>query len=1178
MPASGPPGRPAARAGGLRLGVLLLACWLGWGVRDAAACNGTPSANCPYGFRVTYVTPRYGSYRGGTLVTLIGQGLLRDAKEDKDNPMMPKYIVRLIEPDGVECTVLPQLSSSKKLVCRVQKDGMAKYGEDLAGVMQGWSDRKGMGWRQGTGWYSSAMRPQGSVYLWIDGQGGWLGSAWNGGENAYCVRVDAWHCDHCMGMGSSPRIRRVEPAAVGPGEEITVTGNLCFADGWRKWSLGGGSGAGTKTMREEFVKMVSTGQTDALGDIRTAALEGVSYVELGPGVRCELTKPGAKSGTARDYYPTSFTKYAALGLTGRDATAGEKYELRVLYNYHLANGKKTGRWANECPEVQFQCRVPDSAPEGKYLPEMLTGQDKMPDFKSLAIRTRDGSGYSFPRTEWFNTASGPKQWVWQDDGAPYMLQVTAVVHAVEIVADRTLRISGRFLRGSTVTLAETRAGAVACPVTSFDPQGTWVECTVAGGEDVLTAIGARRAKESPADWQGVGITYDSGTDSNSFDSLGGKFFTTAPGMVRERWGFRTHVEKNYRYLGDGYGGSTFWDNNQDAYRDTEGMVWGMRKMGYAVTDTLVMPELRHGSVEGSTYAGAVVDMHSSCMMYYSSYFLPQSSGLYRFPLQYDTLGKEAHEHSDKDRISVKVNGQRLAGYGRPDGSEILAAQALLEYTRDTEVYNSYMQLQSHYKRAQSGTVSPWTELAAGSLNTVELFAAHWANGHWSKYRGRLQVGVEQAWPLGQAPAALGMASPTVHYVEAKLNNPRTWTFSLAPASGGTFTLGFDGGRSTAALAHDAGGAAIQTALESALAWGVCAPDSADVTLSWGFATADEIREWGNGALDLSTAYCGRGSVKIDQSLDRDAFVGIGRNLGSTSGSTGVGSAYLSFAYKVPPAAQAYLVIQYRDERNSNMRTGWGICGIVLNGVGFLPDNEWNYGRCDDPGVTFVADGQWHTVDINLYQLLGPARKLYAAFFRSPSSFYIEKGPGRNNNGASLIAEQRQKLPPIGTVHRLKGGPFWIDALKFSATAGQGAVRTATGAPKMVEGEAAVASVAVTRDASDLVTVKVQQAAGCKAGEWRRGRPWGPVRRGLTTDPPTRRRGGHGRGYGGPGPHGGLLRHCGRVAPGPADTDGGGDELVRQQPQPGPVRQVVPGRTGHGGRQRPGGRGGVEGRD
>ena len=261
-----------------------------------------------------------------------------------------------------------------------------------------------------------------------------------------------------------------------------------------------------------------------------------------------------------------------------------------------------------------------------------------------------------------------------------------------------------------------------------------------------------------------------------------------------------------------------------------------------------------------------------------------------------------------------------------------------------------------------------------------------------------------------------------------------------------------------------------------------------------------------------------------------------------------------------------------------MRTGWGICGIVLNGVGFLPDNEWNYGRCDDPGVTFVADGQWHTVDINLYQLLGPARKLYAAFFRSPSSFYIEKGPGRNNNGASLIAEQRQKLPPIGTVHRLKGGPFWIDALKFSATAGQGAVRAATGAPKMVEGEAAVASVAVTRDASDLVTVKVQQAAGCKAGEWRRGRPWGPVRRGLTTDPPTRRRGGHGRGYGGPGPHGGLLRHCGRVAPGPADTDGGGDELVRQQPQPGPVRQVVPGRTGHGGRQRPGGRGGVEGRD
>ena len=76
MPASGPPGRPAARAGGLRLGVLLLACWLGWGVRDAAACNGTPSANCPYGFRVTYVTPRYGSYRGGTLVTLLGQGLL----------------------------------------------------------------------------------------------------------------------------------------------------------------------------------------------------------------------------------------------------------------------------------------------------------------------------------------------------------------------------------------------------------------------------------------------------------------------------------------------------------------------------------------------------------------------------------------------------------------------------------------------------------------------------------------------------------------------------------------------------------------------------------------------------------------------------------------------------------------------------------------------------------------------------------------------------------------------------------------------------------------------------------------------------------------------------------------------------------------------------------------------
>ena len=85
--------------------------------------------------------------------------------------------------------------------------------------------------------------------------------------------------------------------------------------------------------------MVSTGQTDALGDIRTAALEGVSYVELGPGVRCELTKPGAKSGTAWDYYPTSFTKYAALGLTGRDATAGEKYELRVLYGYHLANGK-----------------------------------------------------------------------------------------------------------------------------------------------------------------------------------------------------------------------------------------------------------------------------------------------------------------------------------------------------------------------------------------------------------------------------------------------------------------------------------------------------------------------------------------------------------------------------------------------------------------------------------------------------------------------------------------------------------------------------------------------------------------------------------------------------------------------------------------------------------------------
>ena len=229
-----------------------------------------------------------------------------------------------------------------------------------------------------------------------------------------------------------------------------------------------------------------------------------------------------------------------------------------------------------------------------------------------------------------------------------------------------LRLEGSGLGSlKSVTVAETRAGGVACVQHAADPAGKWMECKVAGD---LTEPAKQKVDLGGRAWRGVtNVTFASGQERFNASFAGtGEPFVGDGGLERELWGFKGGQD----YMNFGGGKHDFWKRygenpstrySTSALKDVQSMVWAMRHSGRPPTHTKVMAD---DTVHGSPYDDLSDEFGSTSISYYSAFFQPPANALYRFPLQYiyksDHLTRTVESKHSKwhiGRIITKVGGK-----------------------------------------------------------------------------------------------------------------------------------------------------------------------------------------------------------------------------------------------------------------------------------------------------------------------------------------------------------------------------------------------------------------------------------------------------------------------------------------------------------------------------------------
>ena len=976
---------------------------------------------------VSSVEPRGGSLLGGTRLTIRGTNLWpASLAADNDAPLSERVVVRLGSPMGNTCDVIHYLSNPTKLVCVTRP----VLDETAAAEMLFYADAAGPYTGRG------CQARESFVYVYIDGQGGSVQTR-NGAPRWNTGSCGAGN-NRCLFEQSSrltPRITHATKAA-SPGDVITVGGHMCFADVLSGQSSEVDEEGEAIAFEDEDAELALALRTFGVGvaeSERLPALANVARVGLGGNFSCELRRP------------------SPYGL-------GAFYQAVVTHPDHYFNGRtgvECNRQGCHCVQSAFQCRIPADLPAGHYPLSVNFGGGV-----DSALR---GAGVSMPArfsVKPWGAGAPPasSHLTYTKASGTSAMQVVASATSITAVGARRLRVEGTLLgEVASITLAERHSGGGAdCSVVSRASDGTWLECEVSGDDDI-DALAAGRATDgaSPELWAGVNGT-GSGIQGFAFAEVFPEDpYVGASGFQRELWGFPVGTRYNDFQPG-------FWEQYADAKLDALGKIWAMRRAGRqpAVSGAVVSHRgdgtLQHGDVFPDLPDG----YGRSVLGYYSGFFEAPESALFRFGVDYKSRERIKHfeqnaHAANRYRVAMRVDGTRTA--------------------------------QVDPKK------SDWFAMDAGSRHALEVFTtlqSTQSSRSWMEFQGAFAMGVETAWPLKDAPKASGIVKATKHRLVARSSQSgggdlsNMWSIDLNSATGGSFTLSLGAGRTTPPLAWDADSTTIDAAVRGLMAWRNCSRTPGEA-LADGFES--ELGTWqGGGRLDYSTAFCGRGSMRISPS---DAAPGTGIFNGWDFHSVRYRfkrldneARYLSFAYLIPAGTKVNLVITTKKDGRQVGIPG-DRCSIPMTWTQpDFPSTAWDIPPCGPTGVTFIDDGQWHVAEIDLQATMvnsdwHTSSDAIQAGIKS-LSFMSPTFPLFREEWCSSAMEESA---PGAQYRYLSGEDFFIDEIHLhSAPVSLTGVALGGSVASLTEGAAAAPVVTATRTFNQ-VGVSIRRAGGCIDG-------------------------------------------------------------------------------------------------
>ena len=978
------------------------------------------------------------------------------------------------------------------------------------------------------------------VYLFLDGKGGEVGMPWNEGacgrqtdSNGIYTKTYS-SCRFTQSLQATPQIFQVQPRAghtlpgetsvdnkgaktsVAPGDEIVVSGRLCFGDtvdNTLKDSEGNLLMPGDEyqeVLNEVISRDYVPSSTNNDKELRQAALGMMSRVSLGPDFSCELRTRSDEDDEEGLLYPAPNEAVKWGKLQDSPSRGGYQSFNRGAHHY--------------CTDSAFVCRIPDDIPSGKYPLNFLYGRgvEGAPAAHGHSIYTRrevhGGGGWGGPfkgSTKVDRSPMVKSQALMFDPstGGDYVLEVGPRIEAVSMRASScpsaedctadTLLIEGKGLGGlSSVTVAETLTGGVACATSAAATNGTWLECKVDGDLEQLAqlTVDLSAAAWKKASNESFSQTFDGDNsdriyhDFNSFNATGEPFMGQG-GVERERWAF----EGGKDYLNFGGGVRDFWEpyNGLDgALKDVVGMVYAMRHSGRPPTDNLVMG---HHFNHPSAYDGLSEEFGKTAINYYSAVFVAPETGLWRYKLRYaySTAGLVGEYHGRHDQKYGKRVVMKLGGEMQ-------------------KTHNWW------HKWRETGE---WRSLKQGDKESMEIFTAHSMYCKPPAHPGRtpndpscvnneadgtMEVVLQVAQPIKEAAQIQAKTDDslttvsTKHVVEGTIEKPATWEIPMkgeegedGEITGGTYTLTLSGGATTAPIAWDAEPNEIEDAIAPLFDWSQCTSNDLSAhRVLWREGSMQKAkRGWksdiflGKGVtLDRRHGHCGKESLFLEGSkMEPNRGASFARSpkwsqLGTTSGN----ARYLTFAYKIPAGNKAHLLLRF-DANDVTARCGptrdscLGTCSVKLN-WDLAPEEQWYYPPCGDGnhGVNITADGEWHVAELDLFSIMSEVdAELVEVRFDTPfMGLYMSKFAGApwgswfEQPYCPLEAEDRADA----LSWRRLTDDFWIDDVLVGPTPAGIARVPGTELPGLVEGKGAVDSVKVSMDRSKYAwaTLKVKQ--------------------------------------------------------------------------------------------------------
>ena len=228
------------------------------------------------------------------------------------------------------------------------------------------------------------------VYLFLDGKGGEVGMPWNEGacgrqtdSNGIYTKTYS-SCRFTQSLQATPQIFQVQPRAghtlpgetsvdnkgaktsVAPGDEIVVSGRLCFGDtvdNTLKDSEGNLLMPGDEyqeVLNEVISRDYVPSSTNNDKELRQAALGMMSRVSLGPDFSCELRTRSDEDDEEGLLYPAPNEAVKWGKLQDSPSRGGYQSFNRGAHHY--------------CTDSAFVCRIPDDIPSGKYPLNFLYGR------------------------------------------------------------------------------------------------------------------------------------------------------------------------------------------------------------------------------------------------------------------------------------------------------------------------------------------------------------------------------------------------------------------------------------------------------------------------------------------------------------------------------------------------------------------------------------------------------------------------------------------------------------------------------------------------------------------------------------------------------------------------------------------------------------------------------------